>query len=319
MATSTEKKSDLNDKMLSSLTLDELMHLVILEMIKRYRVDTAILLATAETNAATCWAGAAATFPDLLLDGLPASIESNDLLARAFKTSKVQVAKEPGLTGKESIVLAFPLKAQDKVLGVMRLSGERLTSADTQALLLLESIAEDIANHIARLQSLVVSNPTRQTETATGALSPAMPLTQVALATDVRALFERVYHGLAGLMVCDRFSIALDEQIVYQIENGMELPSAPISYEREMITFIKRQRSGIIVSDQDREARFKILRDANSQSIKSLVAVPLLLNGNALGILSVQSYRAKSFSDVELKILTLIAELIVMVLQQTRK
>jgi transcriptional regulator with GAF, ATPase, and Fis domain len=319
MTTHSDSLENLHAKLSSTTAINSLIHLAVEEIILRYRADTAILLVAPNSNAATCWAGTPMMLPELLIPGLPAKIQANDLATRALQSGQIQIAQEPGLNMQDQTVLVLPIKSADAIVGALRLSSERINAADAQLLATLETITSYIAENITRLQSPVSSDSTLQTETETPDSSPTKASTPIAPSAAIHALCERVYRGVAGLMVCDRFMVTLDEQIVFQIENGVELPSAPISYEREMIAYIKRQHSGVLVTDQSRDVRFKILRDTNSQSIKSLVCAPLIWNENIVGIVSVQSYRAKNYSDVELKVLTLIADLMAMAWQNIQK
>jgi transcriptional regulator with GAF, ATPase, and Fis domain len=316
-STAEQPISDLANKLGSAGDVDGMIRIALADVITRYRADAAILLTIAGSFEATCWAGTFATLPELLIPGLPAKIEENDWTGRALKSGQIQVAQEPGLMMKEQTVLVLPIKSGEQIAGVLRLGGARLNTKDTALISMLETIAGCVAENVMRLQSPIIpehSSPV-EVETPAPTTAPAM----VSVSSDVSALYERVYRGVAGLMICDRFSVALFNsnktwELVYQVENGVQLPTAPVSFEMEMIAYVARQRNGVIVADRGREMRFKIWRDKDLLDLRSIVCVPLIANGSVLGAMSVSSSRTKSYSDVDLKILSVFADLMVMVI-----
>jgi hypothetical protein len=314
--------SEFRDQLESASDVEGLMRLAIEQIITRYHAEVAILLTPSESLEAICWAGTAAALPGFLIPGLPARIEANDLAGRAFKSGQIQVALEPGWMMKEQTVIVAPIKLDARILGLLRASSDRFKASDPLLLSTFEVIAGYIAKNLVRFESS--AHPESPHGVTTPSSLPPTVSAQVSIPVDTHHLCERVYRGIAGLMICDRFFISLNNrnktaELVYQVENGMELPASPVSLEQEMITYVTRLRAGVIVTQREREVRFQFSRGESGQDIQSAVCVPLIANSNVLGTMSVQSCRASSYSDIDLKLLTVCADLMAMVLQNIQK
>ncbi len=142
-------------------------------------------------------------------------------------------------------------------------------------------------------------------------------------ALDLQTTLHAISQTTADVMHMDSCSIYLLEKagqsLVLKATTGLA-PSA-VNQARlklgEGITGIAAQSGRpVAVRDAANDARFKYLPGTHEQEFKSLLAVPLISQGNVIGAINVQTRTYHTFSHPEIELLSLIGDLAAGVLER---
>lgn len=143
-------------------------------------------------------------------------------------------------------------------------------------------------------------------------------------------LVEKTYNNLTNLMKINAFAIAqYDErkselEFLSAIENGRHLPKQKISlvdYHGFSGRCIKT-RETLLMSEIDPQKmkEYKVLK-SNDQKLlpKSVIYHPLILDHNVIGLITVQSFESKAYTENELEIVKILGAYIAIALNNSRK
>jgi hypothetical protein len=92
-------------------------------------------------------------------------------------------------------------------------------------------------------------------------------------------------------------------------------PDVESLYLKNFDEFILRNRKSIIITDMDKEIRFKSEGD---DSIRSLISVPVFVKENVVGILRVNSDQPGCFNQEDLRFLDIISSMVGRVLEEEK-
>ncbi|MBI5960011.1 MAG: GAF domain-containing protein [Chloroflexi bacterium] len=133
----------------------------------------------------------------------------------------------------------------------------------------------------------------------------------------VDALCEVIYQQATRIVPTANFQIGLfdnkDYLIKIWLKDAERLPSQRFEGKADdgIIGWVRKSGTGLLVHDF--EAEWETLPARPSQHTgrpsRSAVFAPLITGGTALGVIAVQSDRANAFSDEEMRLLTLLANL----------
>ena len=288
--------------------LDELARLAIDQLVKTYRCDAALLLSQPQPGEAVCWAASIETFPNLIIPGLPARLDSSNLAGRAFTSGETLSITEPSLGVRGSVAqqttTVVPLKTKGLVLGVMQLSGAA-SNFNPGTLAALEALAVKYADAIIRLRGQVDDRPA----------SPTRPSRESRAPLNLQTIYGSIYRSVSDLMPCDVFFIALyDEEnqtadYVYRVAGSQVLPTEQVSLNDDgLIEFVLHGHRAAIVADMKQEHRFGVRQQGIPIVARSLVCVPLEYDNQMIGALSAQSNRSHAYTDTNARVLATLAD-----------
>lgn len=131
---------------------------------------------------------------------------------------------------------------------------------------------------------------------------------------DPDEIFELVYKSVLRIMHLDAFLIALynpEERMVdlkFAVDDGKKFPgfSYPLN-DGPVGRSIKEKGPVLIFREGDEEVANAQTVGQEGKTTKSILVVPMMLEGEPVGAVSVQSYRPKAYSSDDLKVLTTIA------------
>ncbi len=216
--------------------------------------------------------------------------------------------------------LAVPLRVGDSVRGVINVNSDRLDafSADDEELLqeLAQVAAPAIANtwlyeqarQKARLLESLVS--VSQTINSTFSLDDALQ----AIVRETRALLG---GRMCSLMMLDSSGEWLELRAHYGA--GKEYLSKPrLSAGESFVGIAMRRKKPMQLENVQKSGRYQNASMARKEGLVSLLTVPLLFSGKALGALNLYTGEPHTFADEEVRTLTAYAELSALALEKTR-
>ncbi len=135
-------------------------------------------------------------------------------------------------------------------------------------------------------------------------------------ALDLAATLEAISQTTAEVMRMDSCSIYLldkkQERLILKASTGLAPAAVNRAHLRlgEGITGTAAQSGQpVAVRDAANDARFKYLPETHEQDFKSLLAVPLISQGNVIGAMNVQARTYHTHTQPEIELLSLIGDL----------
>jgi PAS domain S-box-containing protein len=164
----------------------------------------------------------------------------------------------------------------------------------------------------------------REAEEATRRLESVQIITEAALAhTSTNELLDEMLMRIRAVLYVDTVAILLVEErgqelfawaakgLEEEVEQGLRLPIG-----RGFAGRIVAARHPVVIDDLDRaDVLNPLLRE---KGIKSMLGVPLLIEGRVIGVIHVGTLRPRRFNEEDTRLLQLIADRIALVIDHTR-
>jgi signal transduction histidine kinase len=216
--------------------------------------------------------------------------------------------------------LAVPLHVQGEVRGVINVDSDRENAFDENDQQLLEELAVHAAKVIhntwlyeqirfkARMFESLVS--IGQTINSTFSLDDALP----AITREACALMN---SKMSSLLLLDDSGEWLDLRASHGA--GRDYLHKPrLSAEESLVGVVIRRKKPLQVADVQTSSRYQNIEVARREGLVSLLSVPLLFGGGAIGVLNVYTAQAYTFSNEEVRILSALAALSAIAIEKAR-
>ena len=245
-------------------------------------------------------------------------------VARAGKPARVgDVTRDPRyvmLRPKVRSELAVPLEVNGEVRGVLNVDSDRVDtfSADDQEL--LEALAVQAARVIhntwlyeqLRLKARLLESLASVGSTINSTFSLDDALTVI-----TREACALMHAKMCSLMLLDDSRARLELRASYGA--GRDYVSKPrLSVEDSLLGVVVRRKKPLQVENVQTSSRYQHVEVARRDGLVSLLSVPLLFAGQAIGTLSVYTGRSYSFSNEEIRILSALTELSAIAIEKAR-
>jgi diguanylate cyclase (GGDEF)-like protein len=130
---------------------------------------------------------------------------------------------------------------------------------------------------------------------------------------DLSSLYREIHEQAARVLHADGFYISVHDperdeaRIVYFADQG-ERQECDVSYRGSESVVIAEGKS-VLVEDRLSDASVMLLGADGSRVTRSAISAPLLHDGEVLGAISAQSYRASAYSPADLELLEGVADI----------
>jgi PAS domain S-box-containing protein len=265
--------------------------------------------------------------------GLEISLaQTKDLTIRAFCTGRIQFEIAPDSTQQGAWyrdgcgILALPMLLHDKAIGVVTLQDPnpveqlRFQQDLAQGVISQAAIALQNANLYAEVRSLNVElehrveQRTRELQEEKDRLETINEISaEVSSTLDLDTLLNTSLTVLASISQAEHASIMLIEQddsslLVTRAVYGV--PPSPGNYIRfplgsGIAGWVAQQRKGALVNDISIDERWVSIPGGSLRKREgSMIAVPLLMQGEVLGVISLSHRASGFFQEGHLRLLT---------------
>jgi serine phosphatase RsbU (regulator of sigma subunit)/putative methionine-R-sulfoxide reductase with GAF domain len=241
------------------------------------------------------------------------------ILVRDFEKEMDSLPAKPAYVSERPprSALFAPLMAGETVIGTMSIQSFRRNAYEDSDLRVLSAMANQAAVAIQKAQLFAQERKRgRQLETI-GQVSR-----QVAAILDLEELFEQVVHLIRENFgyyhvaiytanreretVTLRASASADEQDV----------AFDVAWEQGLIGWVAAHGEAIIVNDVENDTRYRCVEALDET--RSELATPLLLDGELVGVLDVQSDQLDAFGPDDLFILKTLGDQVAVAIQEAR-
>lgn len=216
--------------------------------------------------------------------------------------------------------LAVPLEVNDEVRGVINVDSDREDAFSEGDESLLQELARQAAKVIqhtwlyeqirfkARMFESLVS--ISQTINSTLNLDDALR----AITHEACVLMG---SKMSSLLLLDETDEWLDLRASFGA--GKDYIGKPrLSAAESLVGVVMRRKKPLQVENVQTSSRFQNLEVARREGLVSLLSVPLMFNGDAMGVLNVYTGESYTFSNEEIRILTALAELSALAIEKAR-
>jgi signal transduction histidine kinase len=245
-------------------------------------------------------------------------------VARTGKPARVgDVTQDPHYIAARRGVkseLAVPLEVNGEVRGVLNVDSDRpqAFSVDDQELLqeLAVQAARVIHNTWLYEQLRLKAGLFESLATVSRAINSTLNLDE-ALKAITREACQLMRAQVCSLMMLDENREWLDLRASHGAGEGY-LKKPPLSVEESVLGVVVRRKKPIQVTNVQSDARYQNIEVARREGLVSLLSVPLLFAGQAIGTMSVYTGRPYHFSNEEIRILGALAELSAIAIEKAR-
>ncbi|MBP6964216.1 MAG: GAF domain-containing protein [Armatimonadetes bacterium] len=203
-----------------------------------------------------------------------------------------------------------PLVAEDAVIGVLML-GSNGRPPEKRRIRLLSIVASQAAS--------IIKNASRyeeQIEQKSLELSALYQLSErISTAGSPKEAFDSILDIVRGIVWYDEsfiYTVDYDRSLlVEQACRSVETPECPaegIPLDGDSVgSWAIRERKALVSRDVRRDPRFRSLESMRGRAVRSLMAIPLIVQDEVVGVLSVHSYAPNAYTEENVKILSVIA------------
>ena len=216
--------------------------------------------------------------------------------------------------------LAVPLEVNGEVRGVLNVDSERLDAFSAEDQELLEGLAAQAASVIRntwlyeqlRLKARLFEALASVSRTINSTLNLDEALTAV-----TREACGLMRAKMCSLRMVDESRAWLDLRASHGAGDAY-LRKPRLSVEESLLGTVVRRKKPVQVENVQTSSRYQNVELARSEGLVSLLSVPLLFSGEAVGALSVYTAGTYFFSNDEVRILTAFAELSAIAIEKAR-
>ena len=245
-------------------------------------------------------------------------------VARTGKSARVDDVRADrryvGLRPEIRSELAVPLLVHGELRGVLNVDSDRPGAFSDADLALLEDIAALAASAIAN--SWVYEAARQRARLLESLVRVSQNINSTTSLDDALQAITREAHALMGARMCSL--LMLDdsgERLELRAHYGagpayQRKPSLPVA--ESLLGIVVRRRKPLQVENVQASGRYHHVDIARREGLVSLLSVPLVFNGRAIGTLNVYSGEPHLFADEEVRTLGAYAELSALALEKAR-
>jgi signal transduction histidine kinase len=216
--------------------------------------------------------------------------------------------------------LAVPLEVRGEVRGVINVDSERVNafSADDQELLQELALQASKVIHNTwlyeqlRLKVMLFESLASVSRTINSTLN-----LDEALRAITREACELMRARMCSLMLLDDSREWLDLRASYGAGDAY-IKKPRLAVEESLIGVVVRRKKPLQAANVQTDTRYQNIELARREGLVSLLSMPLIFSGQAIGALSVYTARPYNFSNEEIKILGALAELSAIAIEKAR-
>lgn len=202
--------------------------------------------------------------------------------------------------------LGIPLIRDGSIIGMMAIDSVEPNHFSNEHIRILSSFADyvSIAMDNARLYQVARKSVQRR------AILHQASQDVIRASADLEEIYKAIYTAAIQLMPCDAFLISLLEEdvyeIVYVIVSGQRQDNVIIPFGAGLSGKVIGSGRSILAEDLDKFETNSYVK-ISKRDVRSLIAVPLRIGSDVIGMISAQSFSKAEYSEEDLKLLELLA------------
>jgi PAS domain S-box-containing protein len=202
-----------------------------------------------------------------------------------------------------------PMVAGENVLGLINLESEEPSFFTEEHAAILQTFANQagIAMEKAQLYEAALRAAERR------AVLHRISQDIVRFTQDSEQIYAAIHGAAEKLMRCDVFIISIRDEkkneniSVYTVEMGNRYQHFGAPADKGLTGAVIREGKSIILRNEDEIRQREVLHFGSPRHVQSVVAVPLRVNDQVMGMISAQSYEAYAYDEEEQSLLEMLA------------
>ncbi len=207
--------------------------------------------------------------------------------------------------------MALPLISRGDVLGALSIQSIHEEAFSQEDITSLQTMADQVANTIENAHLF------EQTEARAEELAVLNEMARAFTQTlDIDELIDHTYHYVGRLMNADNFHLSLydeeNEEISFKLfieeDSDSEPPPTKLKLGNGITDWIIRNQQPVLLPDNTEEQMLEMGVELRGETSKSFLGVPMMIGGQVLGVMAVQSYsQPNTYNNRHLDLLSAIA------------
>ncbi len=146
----------------------------------------------------------------------------------------------------------------------------------------------------------------------------------IAASRSPQQVYETIHKAASKLMPCEAFAITTANgkkgwlEAVYLYDKGQRYPVSHLNEKDSFSETIIKNGKSVLIADLENESDLKFARFGDGDHVRSVLAVPMQLNGNAFGMIAAQCYRPNAYSQDDRYLLEMLAAYAATTLESAR-
>lgn len=202
-----------------------------------------------------------------------------------------------------------PMVAGENVLGLINLESEQLDFFTEEQASTLQTFANQAGIAIEKAQLYQAALRAAERRAVLHRISQDI----VRFAQDPEQIYSAIHEAAEKLMRCDVFIILLRDEkrneniSVYTVEMGRRFHHLGAPANKGLAGQVINQGKSIILKNDAEIRQREVLHFGSPRHVQSVVAVPLRVNDQVIGMISAQSYEAYAYEVEEQSLLEMLA------------
>lgn len=207
-------------------------------------------------------------------------------------------------------VIAVPFLIGDRVVGAIGIIDQNKDRQFSEAdQVMLKQFAEHAA--IAVENAILLKNSQEASDRLLILHRTSQEIVMASL--DPEDIYASIHHASAQLMPAEAFALTLlDEanqsiQAVYLVDRSGRVPAQTIPSTKGLSGMVIRSGESIYIQDTQANENNDPIHFGDPEKVRSVLAVPIRLRGNVIGMLSAQSYQPNAYKKEDQNLLEMLA------------
>lgn len=205
--------------------------------------------------------------------------------------------------------IRIPMVAGDKVFGLINLQSEKPNFFTEEYASILQTFANQAGIAIEKAQLYQDALRAADRRAVLHRISQDI----VRFTQDPEQIYSAIHEAAARLMRCDVFVISLRDEkrlenvSVYTVEMGHRYQPIGSPADKGLTATVLTEGKSLILKSSAEIGQREVLRFGSPTKVQSLIAVPLRVNDQVIGMISAQSYEAQAYDAEEQSLLEMLA------------
>ena len=216
--------------------------------------------------------------------------------------------------------LAVPLEVQGDLRGVVNVDSDRpdaFTASDQQLLEALALQAARVIHNTWLYEQLRLKAQLFESLVSVGQVINSTINVDDALKVIAREATQLLSAKMTSLLLLDSTRQFLDLRASFGAGEAY-LRKPRLSVEESLVGIVVRRKKPLAIENVQTSSRYQNIELARSEGLVSLLSVPLVYSGHAIGALNIYTGHSHSFSNEEMRIGSALAELSALAIEKAR-
>lgn len=216
--------------------------------------------------------------------------------------------------------MGIPLVVRGETIGFITLDSRKKAAFDQENANLAQAFAYQAAVAIQNATLYMEAIQAAERRSILHRLSQDINLST----SDPEQTYQTIYSAVRELMACDAFLIALRDELLdehnigYIFEGERRYESVRLKAGQGITGKVIQSGQSLLINDYSLVDDKKTIRLGSNKKVHSILAVPLRLGNQVIGVLSTQSYHRNAYGDEERVLLEMLANHATIALENSR-